>query len=74
MNTSVAHRIFSSSKNIMMLAGVIFAIAARVGFGLEMELVVSVLTLVAIAIGARAYEDGSAKAAQVIRTPEETKE
>lgn len=71
--TTVVQRIFGSSKNIMALAALIVGWTAYLGLHLPTELVIATFALVAVAIGARAYEDGQAKAAQVIRTPEETK-
>lgn len=71
--TSVVQRIFGSSKNIMALAALIAGWAAYLGFTVPTELVIATFALVAVAIGARAYEDGKAKGAQVVRTPEETK-
>lgn len=71
--TTVTQRIFGSSKNIMALAALIVGWAAYLGLHLPSELVIATFALVAVAIGARAYEDGKAKGAQVIRTPEETK-
>lgn len=50
-----------SRKTMLLLAGVLVAIAARFGLQLDVELVIAILTLFGIAIGGIAYEDGQSK-------------
>ena len=58
--------LFSSRKFLLLLVGVIVAIAARAEFQLDSELVLGVLTIFGIAIGGIAYEDGQAKGAGLV--------
>lgn len=57
--------LLTSRKFVLVLVGTIVAIAARLGFEVDTEVVGMIVGLFAVAIGAIAHEDAAAKSAAV---------